>query len=83
MSAQLIDGKAIADGIKREVRASDGRPGGRGLRPPGLAVVMVGEIGGLRRSMCATSAAACEEAGIVSSAHDLPASTTGEPNCWR
>jgi methylenetetrahydrofolate dehydrogenase (NADP+)/methenyltetrahydrofolate cyclohydrolase len=74
MSAQLIDGKAIAEGIKQEVRASTDALAARGARRPGLAVVMVGEsaaseiyVRNKRRS--------CEQAGIVSSAHDLPAST--------
>jgi len=73
MTAKLIDGKRIADGIKREVRVATDALTSRGLRHPGLAVVMVGEhpasqvyVRNKRRS--------CDEAGIVSSAHDLPAS---------
>jgi len=72
MSAQLIDGKGIADGIKREIRAITDALAAQGARRPGLAVVMVGEsaasqiyVRNKRRS--------CEEAGIVSRAHDLPA----------
>lgn len=72
MTARLIDGKRIADEIKREVRVATDALAGRGLRRPGLAVVMVGEhaasqvyVRNKRRS--------CEEAGILSSAHDLPA----------
>ncbi len=74
MSAQLIDGRAIAEGIKLEIRASTDALAARGARRPGLAVVMVGDsaaseiyVRNKRRS--------CEQAGIVSSAHDLPAST--------
>jgi len=73
MTAILIDGKRIADEIKREVRVATDALASRGLRRPGLAVVMVGErpasqvyVRNKRRS--------CEEAGIISSAHDLPAS---------
>ena len=73
MTAKLIDGKRIADGIKREVRVATDALTSRGLRHPGLAVVMVGEhpasqvyVRNKRRS--------CDEAGIDSSAHDLPAS---------
>jgi methylenetetrahydrofolate dehydrogenase (NADP+)/methenyltetrahydrofolate cyclohydrolase len=74
MSAQLIDGKAIAEGIKREVRAGTDALAARGARRPGLAVVMVGDsaasqvyVRNKRRS--------CEEAGILSSAYDLPETT--------
>jgi len=75
VSAQIIDGKAIAEELKREVRAgTDALAQGSGHRP-GLAVVMVGEnaasavyVRNKRRS--------CEQAGIVSVAHDLPSSTT-------
>ena len=75
MTAQIIDGKAIAEELKREVRAGTDALVARGLRRPGLAVVMVGEnpasavyVRNKRRS--------CEQAGIVSVAHDLPPSTT-------
>jgi methylenetetrahydrofolate dehydrogenase (NADP+)/methenyltetrahydrofolate cyclohydrolase len=75
MTATIIDGKAIAADIAREVRASTDELGRRGLRRPGLAVVMVGDnpasavyVRNKRR--------ACEQAGIVSVAHDLPATTT-------
>ena len=75
MTAQIIDGKAMAEELKREVRAgTDALAQGSGRRP-GLAVVMVGEnaasavyVRNKRRS--------CEQAGIVSVAHDLPSSTT-------
>jgi len=75
VTAQIIDGKAMAEELKREVRAgTDALAQGSGRRP-GLAVVMVGEnaasavyVRNKRRS--------CEQAGIVSVAHDLPSSTT-------
>jgi methylenetetrahydrofolate dehydrogenase (NADP+)/methenyltetrahydrofolate cyclohydrolase len=75
MTARLIDGKAIASDIKRQVRESTDQLEARGARRPGLAVVMIGEsaasqvyVRNKRRS--------CAEAGIISSAHDLPASTS-------
>src|SRR5664279_4447728 len=74
MTARLIDGKAISSEIKREVREATDQLEARGARRPGLAVVMVGEsaasqvyVRNKRRS--------CIESGIISSAHDLPAST--------
>jgi len=75
MSARIIDGKRIAEEFRREVRKGTDALAGGGARRPGLAVVMVGSdpasavyVRNKRR--------ACEETGIVSVAHDLPAATT-------
>jgi len=75
MTARIIDGKAIAAEIVREVRGSSDALAREGRRRPGLAVVMVGDnpasavyVRNKRR--------ACEQGGIVSVAHDLLASTT-------
>jgi methylenetetrahydrofolate dehydrogenase (NADP+)/methenyltetrahydrofolate cyclohydrolase len=73
--ARLIDGKRIATAVKAEVRAEIDAALARGLRRPGLAVVMVGDnpasaiyVRNKRR--------ACEESGVMSIAHDLPQSTS-------
>lgn len=75
MSAKIIDGKALAEKIKVDVRVATDALVAAGKRRPGLAVIMVGDsaasqvyVRNKRRS--------CEQAGIVSSAHDLPASTS-------
>jgi methylenetetrahydrofolate dehydrogenase (NADP+)/methenyltetrahydrofolate cyclohydrolase len=75
MTARIIDGKRIAEEFRREVRKGTDALQAKGLRGPGLAVVMVGNdpasavyVRNKRR--------ACEETGIASVAHDLPASTT-------
>ena len=75
MSAKIIDGKALAEKIKAEVRVATDTLAAAGKRRPGLAVIMVGDsaasqvyVRNKRRS--------CEQAGIASSAHDLPASTS-------
>ena len=75
MSAKIIDGKALAEKIKAEIRVATDALTTAGKRRPGLAVIMVGDaaasevyVRNKRRS--------CEQAGIVSSAHDLPASTS-------
>jgi len=75
MSAKIIDGKRIAEEFRRDVRKGTDALAAGGGRRPGLAVVMVGSdpasavyVRNKRR--------ACEETGIVSVAHDLPASTT-------
>lgn len=77
MSAQLIDGKAIAAQVKTEVKEAVSERIAQGKRPPGLAVVLVGEdpasevyVRNKRR--------ACEESGIMSRSYDLPATTKQE-----
>ena len=74
MAAQIIDGKRIAQSVRSEVAAGVAALAARGARVPGLAVVLVGEnpasavyVRNKRR--------ACEEAGLHSIAHDLPADT--------
>jgi len=75
MTARVIDGKRIAEEFRREVRKGTDALAAEGRRRPGLAVVMVGDnaasavyVRNKRRS--------CEETGILSVAHDLPASTS-------
>jgi len=75
MTAQLIDGKAIAAALRLDIKQQVEQRTARGQRPPGLAVVLVGDdpasqvyVGSKRR--------ACEEVGFKSLAYDLPASTT-------
>jgi len=75
MSAKIIDGKAIAAGIRREVKQAVQQRAAQGLRPPGLAVILVGEdpasevyVNNKRK--------ACNEAGFVSQSFDLPADTS-------
>ncbi|ARU96057.1 bifunctional methylenetetrahydrofolate dehydrogenase/methenyltetrahydrofolate cyclohydrolase FolD [Tatumella citrea] len=76
MSAQIIDGKTIAQQVRLEVAEKVKQRLAAGKRAPGLAVVLVGEnpasqiyVGSKRK--------ACEEVGFVSRSYDLPA-TTGE-----
>jgi methylenetetrahydrofolate dehydrogenase (NADP+)/methenyltetrahydrofolate cyclohydrolase len=77
MSAQLIDGKAIAADLRRLIKQRVDARIEKGLRTPGLAVVLVGAdpasqvyVGSKRR--------ACDEVGIKSFSYDLPASTSEE-----
>ncbi len=72
--AILLDGKAVAARVRAEVGSRAAAFGRQCGRAPGLAVVQVGEdpassvyVRNKRRSS--------QEAGIVSFAHDLPAST--------
>ncbi|MTJ01939.1 bifunctional methylenetetrahydrofolate dehydrogenase/methenyltetrahydrofolate cyclohydrolase FolD [Idiomarina piscisalsi] len=77
MSAQIIDGKAIASAVRQSVKQQVQERLESGLRAPGLAVVLVGAdpasevyVGNKRR--------ACEEVGFRSFAYDLPATTSQE-----
>jgi methylenetetrahydrofolate dehydrogenase (NADP+)/methenyltetrahydrofolate cyclohydrolase len=72
MSAQLIDGKQVAGEIRDRIRQ---RVAGRiaaGQRPPGLAVILVGEDPA-SAIYVRNKRKACEEAGFLSQSHDLPA----------
>jgi len=75
MTARIIDGKAIAQEVRTEVRRSVEGMVGRGLRRPGLAVLMVGD-NPASQVYVRNKRRACEECGIVSIAHDLPQSTS-------
>lgn len=77
MSAKLINGKEIAANVRQQVATQVANRKQQGLRPPGLAVVLVGSdpashvyVGNKRK--------ACDEAGILSLSYDLPAETTQE-----
>lgn len=72
MTAQIIDGKAIATQMRASLRERVSSRIAAGLRRPGLAVVLVGNdpasqvyVRGKRRD--------CEDVGILSKAFDLPA----------
>ncbi len=75
MTAKLIDGKRTADDFKREVRAATDGLERRGLRRPGLAVVMVGD-NAASAVYVRNKRRACGETGILSVEHDLPQSTS-------
>ena len=77
MSAQIIDGKAIAAAITDRVTENVNLRKSKGLRVPGLAVVLVGGdpasqiyVQSKRRT--------CEKVGFTSKAYDLPESTSQE-----
>jgi methylenetetrahydrofolate dehydrogenase (NADP+)/methenyltetrahydrofolate cyclohydrolase len=75
MTAQIIDGKAIADSVFGEVRQSVAALTARGRRRPGLAVVMVGD-NAASAVYVRNKRKACERCGIESFARDLPHSTS-------
>ena len=75
MSANIIDGKAIAKQVRTSVAQRVAERKEQGQRAPGLAVVLVGQdpasqvyVGSKRK--------ACEEVGFVSKSFDLPGDAT-------
>jgi methylenetetrahydrofolate dehydrogenase (NADP+)/methenyltetrahydrofolate cyclohydrolase len=73
--AALIDGKAIAREVRSLVRAAVDRRVAAGGRPPGLAVVMVGD-NAASQVYVRHKRSACAECGMYSIAVDLPRSTS-------
>jgi len=72
MTAKIIDGKAISASILGTLVS---QRVAQGKRPPGLAVVLVGEDPA-SQVYVRNKRRACEQTGILSRAWDLPASTT-------
>jgi len=77
MAAALIDGKAISQAIKEEVKAAFEELVPRVGRPPGLAVVRVGEDPA-SATYVRSKRKTCAALGVTSIAHDLDASTDRE-----
>lgn len=77
MSAKIIDGKTIAEGIREEVRQSVAERAARGLPVPGLATVIIGN-NPASKVYVRMKHKACEEAGIVSVGHELPTTASQE-----
>lgn len=74
MTAQILDGKALANQIKQDIKAQIAKRAAQGKAQPGLAVILVGEdpastiyVGHKQR--------ACEEVGIASALIKLPVTT--------
>jgi methylenetetrahydrofolate dehydrogenase (NADP+)/methenyltetrahydrofolate cyclohydrolase len=76
MSAEIIDGKAIAQSVRGEVKDRVAALSEDGLTP-GLATVLVGEDPA-SKVYVAAKRKACAEAGIAAWDHDLAASTSQE-----
>ncbi len=76
MAAKLIDGKAISRKVREEVAGQVAGMKARGI-VPGLAVVIVGEDSA-SKVYVRNKKKACEEVGMYSEVHELPAETTQE-----
>lgn len=77
MSAQIIDGKAIAAQLRQGIKAQVAQRLAQGKVVPGLAVVLVGSDPA-SEVYVAHKRKDCAEVGIHSMAHDLPADTSEE-----
>jgi methylenetetrahydrofolate dehydrogenase (NADP+)/methenyltetrahydrofolate cyclohydrolase len=75
MTASLINGKAIAQQLRSSVKVKVNERLAKGLRAPGLAVILVGSDAA-SQVYVASKRKACEEVGFVSRSYDLDASTT-------
>ncbi|MCL4516450.1 MAG: bifunctional methylenetetrahydrofolate dehydrogenase/methenyltetrahydrofolate cyclohydrolase FolD [Firmicutes bacterium] len=75
MSAKIIDGKAVSDSIRAELRAEVARMKGTKGLVPGLAVIIVGNDPA-SRVYVDSKKRACAEIGIYSEEHALPEKTT-------
>ena len=71
MTATIIDGKAIAESIREEVKEGVKIRLEKGLRAPGLAVIIVGDDPA-SRIYVNNKRKACEEVGFISKHFDLP-----------
>jgi methylenetetrahydrofolate dehydrogenase (NADP+)/methenyltetrahydrofolate cyclohydrolase len=77
MTANLIDGKAIAAEVRHNIKKKVDARRQNGLRVPGLAVVLVGQNPASEiyvRNKCT----ACDESGVLSRSHHLPDDTPEE-----
>lgn len=75
MTAKILDGKAAAERLHTRIENQVQQRLQRGLRQPGLAVILVGDdpassvYVGKKRKLC-------EQVGFLSRGHDLPADTS-------
>ncbi|AIR90184.1 bifunctional methylenetetrahydrofolate dehydrogenase/methenyltetrahydrofolate cyclohydrolase FolD [Pseudomonas cremoricolorata] len=75
MTAHLIDGKAIAANLRKQIAQRVVERRQQGLRTPGLAVILVG-TDPASQVYVSHKRKDCEEVGFMSQAFDLPATTT-------
>ncbi|MDR3477024.1 MAG: bifunctional methylenetetrahydrofolate dehydrogenase/methenyltetrahydrofolate cyclohydrolase FolD [Gammaproteobacteria bacterium] len=75
MVAQIIDGKAIATTLRKEIADKIMARNKQDIRQPGLAVILVGDDPA-SEIYVRNKRQACEEVGFKSVYHQLPAATT-------
>ncbi|MCQ2316001.1 MAG: bifunctional 5,10-methylenetetrahydrofolate dehydrogenase/5,10-methenyltetrahydrofolate cyclohydrolase [Bacteroidales bacterium] len=72
---KIIDGKVIADAMKKEIAAEVADMIDKGQTPPHLAAVIVGDDGA-SKTYVASKEKACHSVGFTSSVYRLPETTT-------
>ena len=75
MSAKIIDGKAIAAGIRADIKQQIDQRLAQGLRAPGLAVILIGD-NPASHVYVNNKKKACVEAGFVSKSYEMPDNTS-------
>lgn len=75
MTAQIIDGKALANEVRAEVAADVAAMVAAGLPRPGLATVLVGE-NPASKVYVSSKQKACAQAGLESFGYNLPATAS-------
>ncbi|MBL4762410.1 MAG: bifunctional methylenetetrahydrofolate dehydrogenase/methenyltetrahydrofolate cyclohydrolase FolD [Gammaproteobacteria bacterium] len=75
MSAHFIDGKKIAAEVRLEVKTVIDQRLAKGLRAPGLAVILIGE-NPASEVYVKNKRKACDEVGVISQSFTLPDTTT-------
>lgn len=75
MTAKLLDGRALAQSLQAQFQAQIAQAVAAGQRPPGLAVIQVGDDPA-SSVYVANKRNTCQKIGVTSFAHELPASTT-------
>ena len=71
MTAKIIDGKKEALFVRQEVKEGVNKRIAEGIRPPGLAVILVG-LDSASKVYVNNKRKACDEVGFKSLAYDLP-----------
>ncbi|MCF6319744.1 MAG: bifunctional methylenetetrahydrofolate dehydrogenase/methenyltetrahydrofolate cyclohydrolase FolD [Proteobacteria bacterium] len=71
MTAQILDGKLISQQIIKDMGEKITKRIDKGHRPPGLAVILVGD-NPASKIYVRNKVKACEKAGILSTSHKLP-----------
>ena len=77
MTAKIIDGKALAQQIRKEIAKKVASRTEQGLSVPGLAVIQVGSDPA-SKIYVKNKQKACDDVGFASFAYDYPSSTTEE-----
>jgi len=77
MPAKIIDGKAIAEELREEVKAAVCERISMGLPAPGLGTIIIGD-NPASKVYVRMKHRACQEAGILSIGHELPTDATQE-----